>query len=129
MASNAKVRKPLFYQRRHNRGAKQMTQAELFDQWARYMHRADLSGDMPEVYEYAVNKTLGRMMNADIEIAEIMDEQPQIMLQAGLCYLNELAQDDVSLDRSERFFEGSALDYQMRRSIKETAAPAAQIGA
>ena len=65
-----------------------MTQSELFDQWTRYMHRSDLSGDMADVYTYAVNKTLGRMMNAEIEIAEIMDEQPQIMLQAGLCYLN-----------------------------------------
>ena len=105
-----------------------MTQEELYEQWQRYMHRADLVADMPQVYDYAASKTINRMMATDITIGDIMSLQPQIMLQAGLCYLSELAMDDMGMDRSQNMFENAAADYQMRKSLEDTPAPSAKIG-
>ena len=55
-----------------------MTQEELYEQWQRYMHRADLDADMPQVYDYAASKTINRMMAKDITIGDIMALQPQM---------------------------------------------------
>lgn len=107
-----------------------MTQAEIEAQWARYMHRADLATDMASTWLYAREQIRDRLMFKpadpllpDAELDEILASNPRIYLHSGLLYLQELAQDDVGMQREMVRFDGAISDYQMHRSILTPAIP------
>ena len=105
-----------------------MTQAEIDAAWLAYMHRSDLATELGTVQVFAAAKIANAMMFAPVDPAQLLEDQPQIWLHAGLCYLAELAQDDDQLSRETQLFLGAAMDYQMRRSL-DGPAPVMQRGA
>lgn len=100
-----------------------MTEVELFAGWTRYMHRNDITADLPTVKGYADEAITGRLMFSVVDLDDILANHPRMHLHAGLMYLHELAQDDPGLGREAQRFETAAASYSMRRSLTDNPAP------
>lgn len=100
-----------------------MTEAELFASWTRYMHRNDITADLPTVRTYADEAIAGRLLFNTIDLDDILANHPRMHLHAGLMYLHELAQDDPGLSREAQTFENAAASYSMRRSLTDNPSP------
>jgi hypothetical protein len=81
------------------------------------MHRTDLDADLDDTYLFATAKIVNRMMQPGLDINEVLAEQPQVLVHAGLVYLAELAQDDVQMQREQTLFENAHSDMQMQNSL------------
>jgi hypothetical protein len=97
-----------------------MTKAEIQAAWTRYMHRADLSADLEQVWDHAGQMIENRLMQTKVDLAEIATSSPQLYLHAGLTYLHELVMDDEGLAREESRFASALADYAMRWSLKNS---------
>lgn len=98
-----------------------MTKEEIQDVWERYMHRADLTSDLEDTWTFASNATINEMMYTPVDLDELIADQPQVMVHAGLMQLAELAQDDVQLERETMKFKTTADAWMMNRSIQTVA--------
>lgn len=94
-----------------------MTEAEVEAAWTRYMHRSDLSADLPTIWTMAESKISERIMAAAPDPVDVMAAHPRTYLHAGLVYLHELAQDDEGLMRETALFDAAMVDLHFRRSI------------
>lgn len=92
-----------------------MTETELKDLWARWMHRNDLTGDVDTVYDLAVQRVQERML-LPIDPADVLANAPRMLIHAGLSYLHELARDGEGQDIEDARFEQAVQDASMALS-------------
>ena len=95
-----------------------MTKAEIEAQWKRFMHRNDIDGDLPAIWEYVQQQIYSRSF-AEIYGAEddIAGAAPRACLHSGLSYLHELAQDNDGLGRERDRFEEAMTDLMIGYSV------------
>lgn len=94
-----------------------MTRTELDAIWERYMHRTDLAADLDEVYRWATQAILTRLMRSDTDTDKILEDFPSLYVHAGLIRLHQLAQDDDGAMRENQAFAISADYYAMKNSL------------
>jgi hypothetical protein len=95
-----------------------MTISELYAAWARYMHRNDLSADLDTTFTFASKRIENAMLHSPVDLPQLLIDEPQLYLHAGLMQLAELAQDDEQAQRERSLFTVAASDYQLQRSLK-----------
>ena len=93
-----------------------MTLEELYAAWTRYMHRSDLAGDLDLTFDLAGARIDGAVMGVS-DLPEILADNGEVYLHAGLIELADLAQDERQLKREIQMFDKSVSDFQMNRSI------------
>lgn len=97
-----------------------MTRAEWNAVMQRYMHRADLTADLDQTFEFAQTQFDNFWMGATLPYtteADLLALAPAAMTHAGLSYLHELAQDDGGLSRENQLFGNAMGAVQMRWSL------------
>ena len=97
-----------------------MTRDQLNAAWQRYMHRTDLTADLDLTYTLAAERVTERLLFDDVDLALILEQQPRMLLHAGLNQLAELAQDDVQAQREQGLFETAVQDYSINYSFVNT---------
>ena len=106
-----------------------MTVEEIRAAWVRWMHRRDMTDDLDTVEAFARNTIRERIMfkqpnNDDLELYG-----SQVLFQAGMMYLHQLAQDDDGLARVTQLFAASCDDYVIGLSIRNRPTATATLNA
>ncbi|MGB0662078.1 MAG: hypothetical protein ACPGNV_18125 [Mangrovicoccus sp.] len=70
-----------------------MTLEQIRSDWARWMHRADLDGDLDTVQGLALDTIRLAMRDATLSIDDVVAGAPSILFQAGLGHLCDLIND------------------------------------
>jgi len=104
-----------------------MTRAQWNSVMVRYMHRADLTADLDQAFEFAKGATDEAWMGALPWSTddELLAQVPRMMTHGGLMYLHELAQDDTGQARETNAFLRAASDAQFRHSLDTIQRPQA----
>lgn len=96
-----------------------MTEQELFDLWERWMHRNDMTADMPTVYSLSKLRVQERML-LGVTIEDVLANAPRTLVHAGLSYLHEIAQDAEGKTVEDMRFEEAIKDYSFALSRQES---------
>lgn len=105
-----------------------MTRAEWNAAMQRYMHRADITGDLDQTFAFAQGAFDDAWMGQTLpytDDASLLAMGGRPMTHAGLSYLHELAQDDVGHQREVGMFNAAMAGLQMRTSLN--AGPACMV--
>ncbi len=94
-----------------------MTQQELFDTWARYMHRSDLTADMDLTKTLADARISGSLILYDVDLADILENHAELYIQAGLINLSQLTRDTEQISISSEMFQSAVSAYMRRHSL------------
>lgn len=94
-----------------------MTLTDIQNAWVRWMHRNDLTADLPTVQTMAEAMITNGIMQKNPDLADVLAVAPTAYLHAGLVYLHDLAMDDDGLRREADLFQKALGDYSMRWSL------------
>lgn len=94
-----------------------MTQADLFEVWKRWMHRADLDADLSVVFSLTGMRISEKLL-FDVDLNDVLANAPRMYVHGGLAYLNELTRDIEGWQLENDRFNAAAEDYAFAASRK-----------
>ena len=95
------------------------TKADIYAIWERWAHRTDIGADLDTVWLLTVNRITQRM-KAPITVEETdpdFNAMSNMLVHGGLLYIQELAEDDMSIGRESQLFDGAIQAYSIFQSI------------
>lgn len=95
-----------------------MNQTDIEAAWVRFMHRRDLTADLPTIWTFARDRIGNQIMRANPDLDEILSRSPLVYLHAGLVHLHELAQDDTGMARELQLFTDALAASERQWSLQ-----------